>query len=629
MYLSVVMSQDNSIKTLQLSDMSDFKPQAGNWQIVGNVTMDPTIDIHHHPESPAETDKKKNRKSKGKEAPPPPQPVTFQPGQGILLNMNDDTKKDNLVSLFEHGDIELEFEVMLPKGSNSGVYLQGRYEIQLRDSWGVKHPAFSDIGGIYRNWEKDDGKIYMGKAPLSNPAKAPGLWQKFSISFRAPRFNNAGQKIANARFVSVKLNGIKIHDNVEVPLPTGGPIEDNEKATGPLLIQGDHGPVALRNISYRLMKEVTFSLSDITYKVYNGNFKVISDFTSLQPVASGSTLELTAEVLANENAYGVSFAGNIHVPEDGSYKFTFVHSGGGRLVINKEQLTNAQHPDRFENKVGWIALKAGILPFEIYSYKDASWMPPRLGLFVESATTYPQALHAFNSLPSDDSPVSPIYLDAGSEPRLLRAFFDFKGDRRQRLTHTIGVGDPSGTHYIYDLKSGNVVCAWHGGFVDATPMWHDRGDGSFRPRGAVQYLFNSQPLAFLATEKDPFPFIARDAVTEEGELRSKGYVIEANGRPVFKYIYQGLQVEDKIYPDDNDRAITHELTIKNRGEKTSLFYKLGEGHEIEAIKDGLYSLDDKQYYIRISGAQPVIREVNGMKELIVPVGSSIKYSIIW
>ena len=132
-------------------------------------------------------------------------------------------------------------------------------------------------------------------------------------------------------------------------------------------------------------------------------------------------------------------------------------------------------------------------------------MPPRLGLFVQSETTYPQSLHAFNSLPPDEEPTSPIFIKVGSEPKLLRAFLDFKGQRKDRLTHIIGVGDPSGTHYVYDLNAANLVCVWHGDFVDATPMWHDRGDGSFRPRGAVQYLFNSQPLAFLANANEAFP----------------------------------------------------------------------------------------------------------------------------
>lgn len=257
-------------------------------------------------------------------------------------------------------------------------------------------------------------------------------------------------------------------------------------------------------------------------------------------------------------------------------------------------------------------------------------MPPRLGLFAVTGAA-PKALHAFNSFPPDDNAVSPILINPGSEPRLLRAFLDFKGDRKQRLTHTIGVGDPTGTHYVYDLKSGNVVCVWHGDFVDATPMWHDRGDGSFKPMGAAQYLFANQPLAFLDSESASFPKIARETTQEERDFRGKGYVVEeTTGRPIFKYTYKGIDVEDKIYPTDNDRSLQHEVTIKNRGTQPGLYYKLAEGKEITEIATGLFAVDDKSYYIKIStGVAPKIREVNGVKELITPVSDSFAYTIIW
>jgi len=617
-------------KTLALEDLSAFKPQAGNWQIVGDVIMNPTIDIHPpQAQTPIETGKK-GKKSKEAAVSEHPKAVTYSSGKGILLNMNNETIKDNLVSVFEHGDIELELEIMIPKGSNSGIYLQGRYEVQLLDSWGIKDPKYSDIGGIYRNWEKEQGKIYMGKAPLTNPAKAPGLWQKFKITFRAPKFNSAGEKIANAKFISVELNGVKIHDNVEVPLPTGGPIENNEKATGPLMIQGDHGPVAIRNVKYRLMKDVQASLSNISYKTFYGNFKVISDFSSLKPSASGSIPELTCEVLENENDYGSIYTGSITVSDDSEYKFTLAYTGGGRLIINNQQLTNFQSGDGWRADEATIQLKAGTYPFEIYNYKTASWMPPRLGLSVQT-TGIPKTLSSFNSYPPSDQPVSPILIEPGNSPRLLRAFLDFKGDNKQRLTHTIGVGDPSGTHYVYDLKSGNLVCVWHGKFVDATPMWHDRGDGSFQPQGAVQYLFNNEPLAFLAEPNDAFPIMLKETQVSNTPYKGKGYAIEeGTGRPVFMYTYNGVEAEDKIYPDDNNRTITHEVTLKNRGPKSGLYYKLAEGSDIIALPDGLYAINDKQYYIKIgAGIQPVIREVNGKKELITTIDSSIKYSIIW
>ena len=619
-----------TVKSWPLLDLSEFRPQAGNWLIVGDVTMNPDVDIHEKQEVVQPAVSKKNKKSTTPAVEQKSYPVTYQPGTGILLNMNDDVKKSHLLTVFEHSDIELELEVMLPKGSNSGIYLQGRYEVQLLDSWGVKDPKYSDIGGIYRNWENEKGKIYMGKAPLSNPAKAPGVWQKKKISFRAPRFNAAGEKIENARFIYVDLNGVRIHDNVEVPLPTGGPIENNEKPLGPLMIQGDHGPVAFRHVKYKLLKEIAVSVSDITYQTWYGNFKLISDFTALKPDASGSIPELTCEVLENEDAYGSSYKGTLTVSEEGAYKFILVYNGGGRLIVNNQQLVNYQSGDGWWRKEeASLTLKAGSYPFEIYNYKNASWLPPRLGFFVQTGST-PKALHAYNSFPPDDQPVSPILINPGSEPKMLRAFLDFNGDYKQRLTHIMGVGDPSGTHYVYDLKAGNLVCMWHGDFVDATPMWHDRGDGSFRPMGATQYLFANQPLAFLSSETVSFPVITREAEIKAEEYRGKGYEIEeASGRPIFKYTYQGIDVEDKIYPDAQGR-IMHDINIKNRGTKTGLYYKLAEGKSIQQNPNGSYAIDDKSYYIHmISGATPKVRVVDGKQELFVPVEGSFSYSITW
>ncbi|MCM4168883.1 hypothetical protein KCTC52924_02580 [Arenibacter antarcticus] len=94
----------------------------------------------------------------------------------------------------------------------------------------------------------------MGITPTSSPYKAPGEWQKIKIHFLAPTFNDAGEKIANAKFVLVELNGEIIHENVEVPMPTGGSISSQESATGPLMIQGDHGPMAFKNISYEFLE---------------------------------------------------------------------------------------------------------------------------------------------------------------------------------------------------------------------------------------------------------------------------------------------------------------------------------------------------------------------------------------
>ena len=157
------------------------------------------------------------------------------------------------LSCFDGQILDNHVEFLIPKGSNSGVKLQGLYEIQIRDSWGVKAPKGSDCGGIYPRAELKPKYHYLDKGvpPRLNACKKPGEWQTLDIRFQAPRFDADGKKTANARFLKVVLNGQVIHDNVEVPTPTGHAWHTQESATGPLLLQGDHGPVAFRNVRVR------------------------------------------------------------------------------------------------------------------------------------------------------------------------------------------------------------------------------------------------------------------------------------------------------------------------------------------------------------------------------------------
>lgn len=141
------------------------------------------------------------------------------------------------------GDAVIELELMVPKGSNSGVYVMGEYEVQVLDSFGKEKVGAGDIGGLYG-----------AQAPRLNASKAPGEWQKFVIDYRAPKFDEAGKKTANMKFVKVELNGQVIHENVEMKGPTPAGVSGKESATGPILFQGDHGPVAFRAIKVTPLK---------------------------------------------------------------------------------------------------------------------------------------------------------------------------------------------------------------------------------------------------------------------------------------------------------------------------------------------------------------------------------------
>ncbi|HVK15796.1 MAG TPA: DUF1080 domain-containing protein [Fimbriiglobus sp.] len=134
------------------------------------------------------------------------------------------------------GDCTIEVEFMVPKGSNSGIYVMGEYEVQVFDSFGKEKLTGGDLGAIY-----------SAAVPKVNAAKKPGEWQKFVIDFQAPRFEG-DKKAANAKFLKVTLNDQVLHENVEMKGPTPGGLTGKEAATGPLMFQGDHGPVAFRNI---------------------------------------------------------------------------------------------------------------------------------------------------------------------------------------------------------------------------------------------------------------------------------------------------------------------------------------------------------------------------------------------
>jgi hypothetical protein len=134
-------------------------------------------------------------------------------------------------------DCTVALEVMVPKGSNSGIYLMGEYEVQVLDSFGKKRVGRGDMGGIYG-----------ANAPRVNAAGEPGTWQKYIIEFQAPCFDAEGNKTANARFIKVTLNGQVLHEDVEMRKQTPGGVTGREHPTGPLMFQGNHGAVAYRNI---------------------------------------------------------------------------------------------------------------------------------------------------------------------------------------------------------------------------------------------------------------------------------------------------------------------------------------------------------------------------------------------
>ena len=150
---------------------------------------------------------------------------------------------------FEDCTLHVEFRTPTPapddKGQhrgNSGIFLQGRYEIQVLESFGL--PISNG----------DCGSVYSLIAPSQNVALPPLVWQSYDMNFRAPRYDADGKKTENARLTLV-WNGVKVHDNVEIPSPTRNHKAPEPPGPGPIVLQ-DHGfKVQYRNIWIVPIKE--------------------------------------------------------------------------------------------------------------------------------------------------------------------------------------------------------------------------------------------------------------------------------------------------------------------------------------------------------------------------------------
>ena len=453
----VSSAQETKFTSIPLTDMQAFDKPGENWMLTSNFFSD-----YSEPWNTRKLDQ----------------------GTGVIINNLSKNHSSHLITNEEFGDIDLELDFMMDKDSNSGVYIQGRYEVQLADSWRNPDPTFADCGGIYQRWNDSlDIKGFEGMAPLSNVSRAPGLWQHLRIRFRAPRFDANGNKTSNAQFDEVYLNGVLVQQQVEVTGPTRASIFNDEKASGPLVFQGDHGKVAFKNIQHHPLSQLTES---------NGR------------------------------------------------------QGIGAIVVK---------PD--------------------------------------------------------------------DRPYLLRSFM-MLGDKK--LDYVVSVGDHQGLNYSYDLRQGAWFQVWRGEFIDATEMWHNRGEDQLaRPLGSVIPFNDSPAIAELPNMNAKWP----DSVTFDN-LKSESYLLDKKGVPTFKYTINGIKISDEISPSTDNSGLTRTLSAENPNE--NLYCRLASADTIEQVKTGLYCINGS-YYIQLDTAlNPLIRSQGQQQEMLISLkklNSPLIYSLIW
>ena len=578
---------------IPLDSFAAFASPGANWMLAGGLSGDPRRDLALEP----------------------------TPGTGVLVNVAPESSGDNLRTSWEHGDIELAFEFLLPPKSNSGVYLMGRYEVQLIDSWGVDTPTVHDCGAIYQRWITAEKRGYEGSAPRANASRAPGLWQTMRIVFQAPRFDQSGKKIASARFLEVEHNGFLIHQNVEVTGPTRGAVFSEEAASGPILIQGDHGPIAFRHFTIRRSdpaNRVTFSGLESALKTSDDS----------KAAAATTTTEINLEALGESTDFSVDYVGQLTLPNAGLYAFDAETSGSVSLKIDGQP---ALVPPGAGPRTAPLTLTAGGHNFEL-RYKHGRRGRPSLDLFVEGPGVSRQRL----------TPPPPAKTKANAKPteiivsppaqgvRLQRGFTPF--DPKKRL-YSISVGSSQGVHYAYDFDTATILRTWSGPFLDLFEFWDGRAQNQYTTPIGPALTFNDLPtIALLERPEDDWPH------PPDAMWASDGYTLDPAGNPTFLARLSDLNIEDKIVATSAPRRLDRTLKITGSHTSWTTGVLLAIADQITAQPGGQgYVIGDRGYYIDLPATgklQPFVRQINGRAQLILLLPKSGKaepltYSVIW
>ena len=589
-----------------LDSAADLKPFTGNWQLAGGVAGNPRRD----------------------------KVLAAAPGTGVLVCNPTKEQRGHLFTAWEHGDLELELEFLLSPGSNSGVYLQGRYEVQLFDSWGVRTPKAADCGGIYQRWDAARGKgneLFDGHAPLANAARAPGLWQKLQIEFEAPRFDATGKKTANARFRKVVLNGFTIHENVEISGPTRSSAFNDEQPLGPIMIQGDHGPVAIRRLAAkRFATGARVEVADLKFRLYPGAYgSVGGSYEKEKPKAEGVPETFSLAGAGASGRFAVVFTGTLKVPKSGDYRFAIESGSSGRLLIGGRPVVL---PIDKGSQPGIVTLAAGTHEFRL-DLAHGSNARPAFELVAEGPGLAPHTLTAGTGPARARGAANrrTLLVEPADRTLLQRGFVPF--EPRKRL-YAAAVGTPAGVHFAYDFETGAVLHAWRGSFVDTFQMWDGRGsDQTAKPAGPL-LTFQGKPTVGL------IEYAANGDWPTQPETfwTPQGYTLEADGTPVFKASLYELTVSDRLAPAAGGPGLERTLTLGGKLPSWSTWVLLAEADRIVPQPDGTgWIVGDRAWYLdwpADAAHRPVLRTVNGRQQLAVPLAGStlakpIRYSIVW
>jgi hypothetical protein len=332
------------------------------------------------------------------------------------------------------------------------------------------------------------------------------------------------------------------------------------------------------------------------------------------------------------------FAGSFSTAKAGKHHIVLQTAGKSSLKIDGKEVLEDRWTYATDQRSVDVDLTVGAHSIDLVYYKMDGWMPPLLGLWIEAPGAAAAELHNTASVLALEAP-DPIGLDAKT-PTVFRSFMEIdlpnsvRGDknflnygnpRHKRVVHAVQVGDPTHLHYTYDLDNGALAQVWKGGFLNTSPMWDNRGDGSSRPLGPVLALDDIQTVV----QKSKLFDLSTAQNDPVAGYKPQGYDLDDAGYPTFRYIVDGASVEDQLRVLAG-KSLNRKLTIVNQAKGGDQVVRLAVGKKIGKADDNLWVVDDKRYFIQVDkNMKPVLETKDGLSVLYLPAGANVEWTIFW
>ena len=396
---------------------------------------------------------------------------------------------------------------------------------------------------------------------------------------------------------------------------TGTPANQQMKAMSNLLVTEDD----MKNVASYIRTLDDYKpadLSNLTFKVYQGKWGALPDFSKLKHSKDGSLPKGLMDIKASEMSdnFAMVFEGDLNVQKEGSYTFILSSDDGAKLYIDGKEVINNDgvHPPSKVHKKK-IKLTKGTVKFKVEFFEagggeelNVSWSGP-------GVKNRPLSTTGGKKGSSGGGP--PIAIEPDKVAGEARLFRNFISDASSR---SIAVGYPEGTHIVFDATNMNLAMMWKGNYLDAGAMWNGRGTRHMYPQGDQTMIGKETQVGILPNFESKFPDLGRQSnQVRKSDLRFRGYRLDKKRYPTFLYSLNEVSFEDFFRPiDTNGTGIVRTVTANAAG-VNNLWFRVAIDNITEA--NGQFTVNGK-YRVVAEGAK--LRKYGNIQELLIPFNFS-------